>query len=149
MAKTKMNDIAAAARRCYGIIDDIYAVAAMMSTPAQPVTAKQVRVWVGNPRNPTSDYELKRVYPRRTRDRAVSLYVEGELSMAATARKIGCTPGTIKNWLLEADVSFRNVRSSRFAADISRSSSWYRRARSVTCRWLRNANTTQQERNQC
>ena len=96
MSKDRTQDIAAAARRCFGIIDDIYTVAAMMSTPAQPVTPKQVRSWVGSPKNPTSDYESRRNYPRRTRDRAVSLYVEGELSMAATARKIGCTSGTIK-----------------------------------------------------
>lgn len=105
------SEIAKAARRCYGIIDDIYAVAAMLSTPAQPITPKQVRAWVGNPRNPTSDYWSTRVYPRRTRDRAVSMYVDGEMSMAAVARKIGCSPGTVKRWLLEADVTFRNPRS--------------------------------------
>ncbi len=107
----KESSLVVAARRCYRIIDDIHAVATILSTPAKQVSARQVRSWVGNSKNPTKDYELSRVYDRRTRANAVNMYTEHEMSMAAVAREIGCVAGTVKNWLLEADIVFRNARS--------------------------------------
>lgn len=110
MTQTK-ESIKTTAQKLFSILGDIDAVAAIMSYEDQKVTVGQIKKLVGNKKDPTRDYESRRFYSRSVRNKGVALYTEKHLSVAAASKKIGCAPQTLKTWLLEADVEFRDPRS--------------------------------------